>query len=177
MSEPAALPPPKKANYAWVYFFTFLIIASVGVTWITIAYSNAQQLTREKLDAAENLWNEKGPKSYKLVYTKEIHGEKLVTFSVTVHQRKVTDVLMDGKPLEKNPDQTDDPKIYHSMEAQFLAIQRFKDLDDKPGAPKVYCVAIFDMQTTGAVRKYVRRIMGTQQRVELIFEPVVALQE
>ena len=55
----------------------------------------------EKLDAAEKLWDEKGPKSYKMIYTKNVHGEKSATFAVTVHDKKVTDVMMDGVPLKQ----------------------------------------------------------------------------
>jgi hypothetical protein len=169
-------PPPKKNNYAWIGYFAFLIIASVGVAAFMIWFNLQQQLTREKLEAAEKLWNEKGPKSYRLVYTKQIQGEKLVTFAVTVRDKQVTQVLMNGEALKKNAEQTDDPKIYHSMEAQFLAIRRFMDLDEKPGAAKVYVVANFDPQT-GAVQRYIRRVMGSNERVELNFAALELLKD
>ncbi len=176
MSEPISPPPPKKNNYAWIVYFAFLVIASVGVAGFMIWFNLRNQLTREKLEAAEKLWNEKGPQSYKMVYMKQIQSEKPTTFSVTVRNKKVTEVLMNGKPLIKEPDQVDDPKIYHSMEAQFLAIQRFMDLDQKAGAEKVYAVGNFDGQT-GAVQRYIRRVMSSNERVELNFLSLEALKD
>jgi hypothetical protein len=175
MSEPTGQ-PPKKTNYIWVGYFAFLVIASVGVAAFMIWFNLRQQLTREKLEAAEKLWNEKGPKSYKMTYMKQLQGEKLTTFAVTVHNKNVTEVLRNGKPLEKNADETRDPKIYHSMEAHFLFIQRFMDLDEKPDAPKVYAVANFDPQT-GALQRYIRRVMSSNERVELNFLPLEVLKE
>ena len=139
-----------------------------------IIWNLNQQLTLEKLSAAEKLWNEKGPKSYKMVYTKDVQGEKPTTIAVTVRDEKVTDVMMDGAPLQQDPDRKDDLRIYYSMNAQFLYIRRFLELDGKSGAQPVYCVAQFDPHT-GALGHYVRTEQQTKQRVELIFKPLEPL--
>ena len=44
MSEPTT-PPPKKNNYIWLYYFAFLIIASIGVAAFMIWWNLSQQLT------------------------------------------------------------------------------------------------------------------------------------
>ena len=67
--------PPKPKNNAWIWFFAFLLVASVGVVAFMIWFNNSIQLTPEKL--AENLqrWKEKGPRDYKLTYTKRINND------------------------------------------------------------------------------------------------------
>jgi hypothetical protein len=168
MSEPSNPPtaPPKK-NHAWIYFFAFVFIASVGVMLFMIWFNLSIQLTPEQLEAARTLWKEKGPKSYDMVYTKRLNDDvKVGTFQVKVRAREVKEVLMNGKPLVKENDEDSDPRIYHSMDRLFSDIERFMVLDKKPGAPKVYVTAIFDPDT-GALRRYIRRVMGTTLRIEM----------
>jgi hypothetical protein len=172
--QPAA-PPPSPApppNNAWIYFFAFLVIASVGVTVFMIWFNNSIQLTRGDLDDAHKLWKEKGPKSYNMVYTEQFNDDdhKTIIF-VKVRDGKVADVMMNGKPLEptKEDGEVRDPRPYHSMNAKFRDVERFMSIDEKEGAPRVYVVAKFDPET-GAILRYIRRVMGTRQRVELNFK-------
>jgi hypothetical protein len=172
--QPAA-PPPSPApppNNAWIYFFAFLVIASVGVTVFMIWFNNSIQLTRGDLDDAHKLWKEKGPKSYNMVYTEQFNDDdhKTIIF-VKVRDGKVADVMMNGKPLEptKEDGEVHDPRPYHSMNAKFRDVERFMSIDEKEGAPRVYVVAKFDPET-GAILRYIRRVMGTRQRVELNFK-------
>jgi Family of unknown function (DUF6174) len=168
-TNPTPPPPtPKKKNHAWIGFFAFLIVASVGVTAFMIWYNLSIQLKPEQLEAARKLWQETGPKSYNLVYTERHNEEKTNTFAVKVRDGKVDEVLMNGRPLEKTEEQKDDPRIYHSMDAQFRMIENFMKLDQKPDAPRVYVTAIFD-EKNGAVLRYIRRVMGTTKRVEMHF--------
>jgi hypothetical protein len=159
-------PPPKK-NHAWIYYFAFLLVASVGVAGFMIWYNLSIQLTTEQLESAAQLWREKGPTDYNMVYTKRLNDDaKIATFNVEVRAGKVTKVLMNGRPLEKDNPEDSDPRIHHSMDRLFHDIERFMDIDRKPGAPKVYVTAIFD-DKNGGLRRYIRRVMGTTLRIEM----------
>lgn len=165
---PPAPPKPKKKNQAWIWYFAFLLIASVGVVWFMIWFNWSIQLTPVQLEEARKRWSDKGPNDYKLVYTKQLNDDpKKHRFVVTVRAGKVEEVLMNGQPLER------EQRAYHSMDRIFHDIERFMNLDAKPNQPQVYVTAIFDDQT-GAVRRYVRRVMGSTQRVEMhiLVEPL-----
>ena len=164
---PEPRPSPPRKNHAWIYFFVFIIVASVGVAGFMIAFNLWIQLNPEQLEAARKLWQEKGPTSYNLVYTKRLNDDtKVDTFEVEVRGREVKKVLMNGRPLQKEKDEHEDPRIHHTMERLFRDIERFMELDKKPGAKKVFVTAIFDDQN-GGLRRYIRRVMGTTQRVEM----------
>jgi hypothetical protein len=165
-----ALPSPvpiKKDNYGWLVFFIFLVVASALAAGIMIGFNRMIQLTPEMLETAMQRWKQKGPRNYRMVYTKQLNEEQRVTkFVVTVRAGKVEEVLMNGKPLEPDPETHHDPRIYHSMNQLFNDIDRFMNIDARPNQPKVFVTADFDEQT-GALRRYVRRVMGTTQRIEL----------
>ncbi len=171
-SQPEPTPPapaPPQKNYIWIYYFAFLVIASVGVTVFMIRFNLSIQLKPEELEAAHKLWEQKGPRSYNMVYTEQINAEERKTvFAVKVRAGKVVEVLMNGKPLEptKEDGQVHDPRPYHTMDGKFRDIERFMDLDQKKDAPKVYVTADFDAND-GHVERYIRNVMGTTQRVEL----------
>lgn len=172
---PEAPPTPKK-NHAWIYFFVFIFVASLSMAAAMIAFNLYIQLKPEQLEAAEKLWKEKGPRNYNMVYTEQVNNdERKTVFGVKVRDGKVTEVTMNGKPLEPTTEDgvERDPRPYHSMDALFRNIQRFMDLDQKKDAPRVYVTAIFDPDT-GAIRRYIRRVMGSTQRValEVEIEPV-----
>ena len=170
VSNPTPTTPalPKK-NHVWIYFFVFVFTASVGVAVFMIWYNRSIKLKPEQLEEARKLWQETGPKSYDMVYKKRLNKEEqFTTFAVKVRQGKVEEVRMNGKQLEREKEEDQDPRPYHSMHAQFLYLTRFMDLDQKPNAPKVYFVAEFDSQT-GAILHYTRSDSHTNQRVEMIF--------
>ena len=170
--DPTPVSPPAtpKNNYAWIWFFAFIIIASIGVTTFMIAYNLYIQLTPDKLESAWTKWKKDGPKSYNMVYTKRINDDsKVITYGVKVRNGKVIEVKQDKVLLEKTKEQTEDPRIYHSMDSLFRDAERFLVLDAKPEAKRVYVMAIFDDQN-GAMRYYVRRVMGGTERVELRIE-------
>jgi hypothetical protein len=163
----ASTPTRPKKNHAWIYFFVFIFVASIGATVLMIQYNRSIQLKPEQLEDARNLWKEKGPKNYNMVYTKKLNDEsKVDKFAVEVRNGNVTSVLMNGKPLEKETDAEQDPRIFHSMDQHFRYLERFMELDKKPGAPKVFVTAIFDDET-GALRRYIRRVSGLKLRIEM----------
>lgn len=169
MSEPSSPTPPSRKNYAWIGYFAFLLVASVGVTAFMIWFNYRVQLKPEQLEAARELWKQSGPKSYNMIYTKEIGtGGRKETFVVKVRNRIVEEVRMNEKPLVANSDgeQENDPRIYHSMDNFYRDLMKFMECDQKPDAKKVYVTANFD-EKTGAVLRYIRYVMGTPDRVEL----------
>jgi hypothetical protein len=161
-------------NYGWVAYFAFLIVASLGVMIFMIWYNQSLQLTPEQLQEARTLWEEKGPKNYDMIYTKRINEDPPIKFAVKVRGGRVQEVLMNGKPLEADEDRRDDPRIFHSMTGLLRDMERFMDIDQKPKAPKVYVTLKSDEQT-GRVIEYIRRVMGTRQRVQITVEKFTAL--
>ncbi len=151
-------PPPKK-NHAWIYFFAFLIVASVGVCVFMICFNLWIQLTPEQLEEARQVWKENDIKNYNMIYTKNLN-DKIDTFVVKVRADQVVEARMNGEPLSK------ETRVYYSMDRLFADIERFMTMDQNPNAPKVYTIGRFDPKT-GAVLYYVRRVMGTKDRVEI----------
>src|SRR5437764_6580763 len=93
-------PPPPKKNRVWIYFFAFLLVASVGVCVFMICFNLWIQLTLEQLEEAEVVWKQSGVKNYKMVYTKQIaNNPKIDTFVVQVRAGEVVEVRMNGEPL------------------------------------------------------------------------------
>jgi len=58
-------------NRGWIWFFVVLTLLGVAAVGINLAYNLREQITPEQVQAARQLWEEKGPKNYDLVYTKE----------------------------------------------------------------------------------------------------------
>lgn len=179
--KPQPDPPPDFTPrpghpYAWIGYFVFLLVTSIGVTVFMIQFNRNIQLKPEQLEAAHNLWKAKGPKSYNMIYTKKLgaseHGDRFV---VKVRNGHVDEVKMNDKALVATviDGQKHDPRIYHSMDNIYRDVMKFMDMDQKPGATKVYVVANVD-EKTGALLRYIRRVMGSTDRIELniALEPV-----
>src|SRR3954447_17669598 len=95
-------PSARPTNYGWVYFFVFIIIASVGVAAFMIWFNLSIQLTPEQLEDAQKLWKAKGPKSYDMTYTKRLNDDsKVDKFEVKVRGGVVEEVKMNGQKLAK----------------------------------------------------------------------------
>jgi hypothetical protein len=158
---------PRKKNYAWIWFFAFVIVASVGVAAFMIQFNRALQLTPEKLAEAQARWKANGPADYLLTYTRHLgNSDNVDTFVVTVRQKRVVEVRMNGKLLrdEKDVPIADERLQYHSMDRLLRDIERFLEIDAKENR-KNYNVAYFDEQT-GALQKYTRSVRGGEHVVE-----------
>lgn len=146
---------------AWIWIFVLMGSASIAVAAIMIRYNLSLQLTPDKLQAARKLWQERGLRDYDMVYTKQINDDsRTERFVVKVRGGQVREVLMNGMPLES------ESLPYHSMDRLFSDIARFLELDQKAGQPRTYARAVFD-DDNGALRSYVRRVMGTRDRIAL----------
>jgi hypothetical protein len=173
--EPQARPPsapaprPAARSTAWAWYFVLVIVASVGVAGFMIYYNLRLQLKPEQLAAAQQKWKDAGPRDYRMVYSKRLNDEvREDRFVVTVRGGQVQEVLMNGVPLEG------DARLYHTMDRLLADIQRFLDQDARPGAPRTYTTASF-YDDTGGLRRFIRRVMGGQQRVELNVNKLDAL--
>jgi hypothetical protein len=162
---------PKK-NLTWVWYFAFLLVASVGVAGVMIWFNLSIQLTPEQLDAAWKRWKEHGPRNYRLTYTKQITNndhEATDELVATVQDGRAWEVFLNGARLLDDEGHVitpgDERLQYHTMNALFRDVDRFLELDAKENR-KTYTVAGFDKET-GALVRYIRRVMGTRQRLEL----------
>ena len=57
-------------NRNWVWFFAAVAVLGAIAVAIPWAYNARQQLTRQQLDAAADLWDKHGPADYDLVVEK-----------------------------------------------------------------------------------------------------------
>jgi hypothetical protein len=172
-----------RRSHRWIWFFVVVVgltVAAVAILWI---YNLKQQLTPEKLAAAWKQWKEKGPANYDMKYqVKYNEEENTVTYTVRVRHGEVEYAEPDDRPLEKK-------QGYYGMPALFSFIKRFLEMDEpglmirleesgrtvikrlpvvdaKPRSPRTFTVATFDADD-GHLIHYVRRVMGTTERVEI----------
>jgi hypothetical protein len=82
---------------------------------------------------------------------------------VKVRGSKVVEVLDNNQPLDEGR------LVYHSMPRLMDDIERFLDLDSGKDKPRTFVRAFFNAKT-GALQRYVRRVMGTQQRLEIVVD-------
>ena len=156
---------PPKQSYRWVWYFVVLGVLTVSACTILVWYNLRQQLKKEDLQTARALWKQNRPSDYDLTYTKR--GSASGTFFVKVRNGKVVDVTLDGREITQN-DKPLDPSRYprYDMTALMDDIETFLEEDAEPGRPRTYTVATFD-PTDGHLIRYVRRVMGSSERIEI----------
>jgi hypothetical protein len=168
----------RRKNSTWIWFFAFLAIASVGVAGFMIWFNRQLQLTPARLEAMMERWRTHGPHDYRLIITKRVNDEGPDKYEVTVRDRRVIDVRLNGQRLRDESNEPYPPGHerlqWYTMHHLLREIEVFLDRDKKAGR-KNFNVADFD-EETGALRRYVRRVMGTTQRVEetVQLEPLTA---
>ena len=133
-----------------------------------IVFNLRQQLKPEQLEAARKLWETNGPKDYVLKYSIHVYQDQRTDhYLVRVKQGKAYEAIVNDLP------QSADRMGYYGMEALFNYIERFLEIDAEPNAPRTFARARFD-EKTGALRDYVRRVMGKSDRVEITVEGLEA---
>ncbi len=157
--------PPRRSR-TWIWYFVILTVLAIVAVAILIRYNQGQQLTRQQLDQARALWRQKGPGDYDLDYTKAAAATE--RYRVQVRHGKVVSALRDGQPMEERL------YVFYDMPGLFDALDGFLREDAHPGSPRTYMVATFDARD-GHLIKLVRRVMGTDQRLEInvLLIPVV----
>src|SRR5881394_43039 len=76
---------------SWIWFFVVLALLGIASIGINLAYNLRQQVTPEQVQAARQLWEQKGPRNYDLVYTKA--GSVKGVFKVEVRNARVRKVM------------------------------------------------------------------------------------
>jgi hypothetical protein len=154
---------PKNRN--WIWFFVVMAVLAVIAAAIPLIYNLRQQLTLAELQAARERWQQNGPKSYVMEYSK--HGSATGSFVVTVRAGQVESVIMKtspedvGRPIEKRQ------YGYHDILGIMEDIERFLEMDAQPGAPRAFNRAGFDPQT-GQLRHYTRSVSATGQSLQIL---------
>jgi hypothetical protein len=158
----------RKKNNVWAWFFAFVVLASVSVAVLMIVFNLRVQLKPEELDGAMQRWKDHGPRDYRLTVTKQINKNDPEHYEITVRDRRVIDVRLDGQRLRNDANEPYPPGHdrlqWYTMDHLLREIEVFLDQDAKEGRTN-YNVARFD-EATGALRSYVRRDMRSNQRVE-----------
>jgi hypothetical protein len=158
-----------QSNRNWIWFFVVVGALAVLAMVSMIVYNLGRQLKPEQLAAARRSWHERGWRSYQLTYTVRRGIEQETdTYVVRVRDGKVISSTVNGRaePPERF--------AYRDMDAKFDEIARFQEIDAKPGQPRTFCVGNFDPDN-GALRQYVRRVMGSKERVEIVVDSLEPL--
>jgi hypothetical protein len=158
----------QKKNRAWIWFFAFLVVASIGVAGFMIWFNLRLQLTPEKLEAEMERWRQQGPKSYLLTFTRKVNdSERTETFVVRVIRGRAMEVRLNGEPLRGVDNQPlpagHDRLQWYTMDNLLRDIEVFLERDAKAGV-KNYNVAFFD-ERTGALKSYIRSVRGQRQHI------------
>lgn len=158
---------PPKNDHGWIWYFLILVVLTLAATIGVASYNLLQQLKPEQLEAARQQWKDSGLSDYSLGYTIKNKDEKIVEYLVQVKGGKVVEAYFNG--LAETPDRLH----YYGMDRLFDYIEKFQHFDAQKGQPRVYVRAYFD-ERTGAVLKYIRRVMGSRERVEITVEKLEA---
>ncbi len=160
--------PPLKPSYRWIWYFIVLAILTVTAITILVWYNLRQQLKMEDLEKAKSQWKRARPLNYDLYYTKR--GSASGAFAIAVRDGKVISVALDGREITQD-DKPLDPSRYsrYDMTALMDDVETFLEKDSEPGRPRTYTVATFD-PGDGHLIRYVRRVMGTSERIEIIVQ-------
>ena len=144
----------------WLWFFVALAVmgtTAIAVNWV---YNRRQQLSRDQVDAARKLWEEKGPRDYDLEYT--LKGSVNGTYTVKVRDGKVVSAEPDDRPIKVK-------RHYYGMPALFDFIDEFLLEDAQPGSARAYNLANFD-PADGHLSRYVRSVSRRNYRLEIQVE-------
>ena len=152
----------------WLWFFAVIAVLGVLAVAINWTYNARQQLTPEKLTAAVKSWEDRGPDDYDLMVEKKFSSAAGAAvesefIAVTVRGGKVIAGTLNGQPLEERLYK------YYSMPDWFEFVETLLTKDLAPGAPRTYRVASFD-PATGQLQRFVRRVSGTNERQEIVFQ-------
>jgi hypothetical protein len=162
------MPPPRRSR-GWIPFFLVVLVLALAASVTLVVYNFKQQLKPEQLEAAWKLWKHKGPASYLLVYSvRKGEDQELERFEVRVRGGTTESVTLNGNQVERRV------YPYYGMDELFGQISEFLRKDAEPGKPRVYTRAMFD-DKDGHLLWYVRRVMGTRERLEIAVEALQPL--
>jgi hypothetical protein len=157
-------------SHRWIWYFVVLGVLTAGGITANTWYNLRQQLTLEQLDAARRLWNEKGPRNYRLDYTikRDVNpdpaGTVPVTYTVQVRDGKVESIAGSAGHSGRSDDYE-----FGSMDSLFAAIEKRLCADADSAQPRAFVKASFDGRD-GHVMHYVHSVMQTRERLEVTIE-------
>jgi Family of unknown function (DUF6174) len=161
-----------RRNRRWIWFFVLLSVLGLCAMIIPWVYNVAQQLRPEQFAAARALWNQQRPSDYNLEYVVKEDDKPggdassapgVESVSIQVRQGRVDSAMRNGNPLSPEEEKK------YGVDALFDLIQAHLEHDGQPGQPRAYAHARFDKQDGHPVH-YVRRVMGSRERLEIIVE-------
>jgi hypothetical protein len=153
----------------WVWYFVVLLVLGAVAVIVPLVYNLRAQLTPEQLETARALWDRNGPADYDLLYQERIDSGPVETFRVAVRGGKVVDVFRrEGSKETKLEELSLSERQAYGVPELFGRIERFLD-EDRAAARRNYVTAAFDSKDGHPVR-YVRRVAGTQKRLECVVE-------
>jgi hypothetical protein len=173
LSAPA---PRNPRNRGWLWFFIavgLLTVVAVGIIVTYGQYQLRQQITREQLEDARKLWEQHGPRDYRLRYKITMGDDaRTDTIEAVIREGKVVSdsVTLNGQPLKLRPDQ----HLYHDMPALFDFIDGFLKHDAKPDMPRTFARADFDPHD-GHLKQYRRKVLSGRERQEILVEELTPL--
>lgn len=152
-------------SYQWVWFFVALLALGLLAVAIQIRHNMGQQVKPEQLAAARALWEEKGPKSYRLQYIQKVNASDVnEVFVVWVRHGRVQALVKKQRADQADAEGTlleSRLNDYYSMPALFDHIGRYLEMN-----VRTFMVASFD-PNDGHVLRFVRRVAGTSERLEI----------
>ena len=158
----------KGRSWLW-YAIGIAFVAVVLLTWLALFVQQQlqpdQQLKVEQVQAARKLWEAKGSKDYRLLYTVQRGGQQSKDlFFVDVRGGKVQNVVLNG--TEQLPEEQFN---YHSMPGLFNDIEIFLKRDAMPDSHQTFCRGYFD-RDDGHLLLFIRRVSNSTERVEIKVE-------
>jgi len=162
----------RRRSRRWIWFFALLVLLGLCAMIIPWAYNLAQQLHPEQLAAARALWNQTKPPDYDLEYAVKEDDNPDADPSAGPQTQSISMRIRNGRvesALRNNVEISPEEMKNYGVEALFDLIQRNLDLDGQRGQPRTYAHARFD-KTDGHPIHYVRRVLGSRQRMEIIVE-------
>jgi hypothetical protein len=174
-------------NRNWIVFFLMLaFLAGLGIV-VPLWYNLSLQLKAPELEAARQLWQAAGPADYDLEYMSKIDKDEGVEYRVAVRDHRAEFLATrKGDVLELSQDLHDAlgmvvgcpvancaPKVVpaddlsrrESIDA-FFSLLESKMRDDVAVGGRNYATATFD-SNLGYPLRYIHRVRGSQQRIEL----------
>lgn len=156
-----------KQNLGWLWYFIALVVLSVSATVILIVYNEMQQLRSDQVSAARQRWREKGRANYRVVYNVTVNDSR-----TDKHEDRYVVTVRDGLAISATRNGTTEPahrlELY-GMDKLLAYVADNMEKDQEPGRPRTFTRAFFDSES-GALYWYVRRVMGSHERVEINIE-------
>ena len=169
------MPKNRPTSYRWLWYFIAMCVLVASGIAANVWFNLSQQLTLEQLEANRQLWNDKGPRDYRLKYTikEEVNPDPArmapQRYTVEVLDGRITAVFgPDNKMLDPHDLEPGDFE-FDSMDSLFAVIEKQLRIDADPARPRAFVKATFSARD-GHIMHYVHSVMRTRKRLEVSVE-------